>query len=1300
MLQFIFIFWITIYLETSNQQSLYYSAFTEDNLNGFDGNNKIIIDWYFIDIDPSTVISTCKEKNIIGGYTKFGYKQAAMKFLQLPPHYRVKIELTLYIIDSWNNNEYFQVYIDQDLVYNVEYFTEQGQSNFCGIDYFNDQIHEIKFEINHNGLSTNLYLSSTLDSNPWDESWGFRNFRLFIYQCPSGCLICSEDDQQSNCIIWVLFQSFYTEIDPNLFEVEGWNIENQQDKKKKKCKSIPVICGDNICGLDTIIFKNFYSLPFHTKMKIKFKYLKIDSWEINDQALLKVDGEIKWIAQLSQQNQYLYSLCGSNSPEVYVNVEITFLHSSTNALIQILNTLDESLSDESFGIRDIQIFIEQILCGDQIIQFTEDCDDGNLFPFDGCFNCKYSCIEGCSLCHKGICLNCFSGWIFQNHLFICSKITDLDQQQKFISSQTIGSELYYQSVIQCQKGFYLNQISNQCESICGDNFITNTEECDVQSQFCHQCKFQCSSNCLQCQFGICLVCQNDYLLQNNYCVQTQIKNRCQPQCNICIENTCYKCQSGQILILGQCQEICGNNNIAIYTLEECSCDFYCLECFIGVCYKCNKNYMLINNNCVEIPVTCGDLIIQENEECDDGNNIEFDGCFNCKYSCYIGCQDCKLGICQDLCQYGFYFINNTCSTICGDSILAGNEQCEDGNTNKYDGCYQCQYSCSQNCSDCLNGICLICNLGFLLINNNCMNICGDGILYSEEQCDDGNQQDGDGCSKLCEIESDWICKQGTDCTFVKYPILKTDYLTQKNQYQYVQITFTQPVQSYSHITYRDTLLLEILNLNETIFNIIIKDVKPAQFLIVSDVQYILQIQIHTNLNYQPILKVNLTEQLYSIDDAPLRNMIDYIQLNYPNYITEQQSNFAHAFQIISKVSVFSIYGSSILLIILGNSLSFWGILDALQQQSYLKFINVLYPQTLIIYFESSELISIQFLLNNLTKLNRMAKVLEFPYLESYEKFRFYEINADITEGLRIEIFLFATFSFVYLIILITIQIINNLEVNDKFLKFPKFIRFLQKHKRKIYFKFIRTNGSFFKSALLACSWDLIFMAFLEINTYHDLTVYRTFVRLSLALIIIITTLIFILSQVTGKLNWKKQSFHQFWREKKIFFIIIKKLLILLILVFFQYEQVLQTLILTLINLLYLIYVINFKPFDEQQEYLKSLIMETSLTLFTASTFLNWNLLSHYIQYNQRVIISWIQICLLVSVLILFMFFELYNAFVIIKENIKKLIANRSIPKKQDDDSSQKQNNQQIVEGTLQRVPIARVCFSCQIHQTV
>jgi len=48
-------------------------------------------------------------------------------------------------------------------------------------------------------------------------------------------------------------------------------------------------------------------------------------------------------------------------------------------------------------------------------------------------------------------------------------------------------------------------------------------------------------------------------------------------------------------------------------------------------------------------------------------------------------------------------------------------------------------------------------------------ICGDGHLDIGEVCDDGNGDDGDGCSSICEIESGWICadpKPAADSTNV------------------------------------------------------------------------------------------------------------------------------------------------------------------------------------------------------------------------------------------------------------------------------------------------------------------------------------------------------------------------------------------------------------------------------------------------------------------------------------------------------------------------------------------------------
>ena len=65
-------------------------------------------------------------------------------------------------------------------------------------------------------------------------------------------------------------------------------------------------------------------------------------------------------------------------------------------------------------------------------------------------------------------------------------------------------------------------------------------------------------------------------------------------------------------------------------------------------------------------------------------------------------------------------------TICGNGIIEGSEQCDDGNNISGDGC---------------SAACII-------------EFCGDGILQAGlgEQCDDGNNINGDGCSAACLLE--------------------------------------------------------------------------------------------------------------------------------------------------------------------------------------------------------------------------------------------------------------------------------------------------------------------------------------------------------------------------------------------------------------------------------------------------------------------------------------------------------------------------------------------------------------------
>jgi cysteine-rich repeat protein len=90
---------------------------------------------------------------------------------------------------------------------------------------------------------------------------------------------------------------------------------------------------------------------------------------------------------------------------------------------------------------------------------------------------------------------------------------------------------------------------------------------------------------------------------------------------------------------------------------------------------------------------CGDHVInQDTELCDDGNQVNGDGCDR-----------------------------NCTPTACGNGVQTAGEACDDGNFVSGDGC-------DENCTP---------------------TECGNGVKTAGEQCDDGNLTDGDGCDSNC-----------------------------------------------------------------------------------------------------------------------------------------------------------------------------------------------------------------------------------------------------------------------------------------------------------------------------------------------------------------------------------------------------------------------------------------------------------------------------------------------------------------------------------------------------------------------
>lgn len=156
---------------------------------------------------------------------------------------------------------------------------------------------------------------------------------------------------------------------------------------------------------------------------------------------------------------------------------------------------------------------------------------------------------------------------------------------------------------------------------------------------------------------------------------------------------------------------------------------------------------------------CGNGVVEGNEECDNASPA----CKNCKIAGYCG-DGMRNG--NEACDDGNTQRGDGCSDICtiepwcGDGILDPNEGCDDGNTRNGDGCtsycliedwYRCNYTPPgrQGDDSCDSLECDAARPVPICVPKN---VCGNGIVDSGEQCDDGNALSWDGCDASCQLD--------------------------------------------------------------------------------------------------------------------------------------------------------------------------------------------------------------------------------------------------------------------------------------------------------------------------------------------------------------------------------------------------------------------------------------------------------------------------------------------------------------------------------------------------------------------
>ena len=203
-----------------------------------------------------------------------------------------------------------------------------------------------------------------------------------------------------------------------------------------------------------------------------------------------------------------------------------------------------------------------------------------------------------------------------------------------------------------------------------------------------------------------------------------------------------------------CFDVCPDGTYPNNTIYTCPpCNYTCLTCSaFNVCTNCNlttnryqngtacpPNAGYFDNN-TAIAVLCSSVIPQCGT-CDSATN-----CLTCQTGYYVsGSTTCTL--CNtSIPNCASCTIPSQCSAcIVGYAVGAGNTSCVIACTDP-------------NCNTCSPvSVCSLCNSGYHVSSGACVTQCGDNITAGTEQCDDGNNVDGDGCNADCTIGNNNNC---------------------------------------------------------------------------------------------------------------------------------------------------------------------------------------------------------------------------------------------------------------------------------------------------------------------------------------------------------------------------------------------------------------------------------------------------------------------------------------------------------------------------------------------------------------
>ncbi|CAD8190167.1 unnamed protein product [Paramecium pentaurelia] len=328
-----------IQLQAENQFEIVYTAFSEGNFNK---------EGWLIEVPHSTTLfQKCGNETMFGGFSTFSSDTLITQNSSLPPHYQVKVSFKYWKIDSWND-EWVYIFFDDKL--KKEKFNLTEGYHVCGLfgeDYLEKNV-TFQIQMIHSSKFIFIIITSNLDQNAQNESWGINDFKIEILKCPNGCMYCQDDILPYD--FWIHFKSFW--ITPS--EFDEWKIDSNSTLSSSVCASLNIAGGYLKLGSNQTVQSTIFNLTSHFIVQVEFKIWLFGNWEV-DQFILKLDNQ-ELLNEHLNQSAHEIKCQGIKQNVSILNFRDQMNHSQSSMGITFA-TLSNSTQNKYWGINAFDLYI-------------------------------------------------------------------------------------------------------------------------------------------------------------------------------------------------------------------------------------------------------------------------------------------------------------------------------------------------------------------------------------------------------------------------------------------------------------------------------------------------------------------------------------------------------------------------------------------------------------------------------------------------------------------------------------------------------------------------------------------------------------------------------------------------------------------------------------------------------------------------------------------------------------------------------------------------------------------------------